>query len=64
MDYGIKDSIVAVVTTNKNVMGTPNSPVFFVNNEAEMDRTALLIAKTTGGMVHEIQGGTYIIVRH
>jgi len=64
MDYGIKDSIIAIVTTNKATVGAPNSPVFFVENDEERERTALLIAKSTRGMVHDLQGGTYIIVRH
>ncbi len=64
MDYGIKDSIIAIVTTNRSMAGSPNSPVFYAENREEGERTALLIAKCTRGMVHDLLGGTYIIVRH
>lgn len=64
MDFGIKENIVAVVTSNKNIISGQNSPVFIAKDDVEGEKLALLISKTTMGMVHQLESGTYIIVRH
>ncbi|WIF94740.1 capping complex subunit for YIEGIA [Caminicella sporogenes] len=63
MDFGIKESIIAIITLNKNVTSS-TAPVFYVNNEDEQEKTALLIAKITLGMVHDLRNGVYVVVRH
>jgi hypothetical protein len=64
MDFGIKENIVAVVTSNKSIIGGQCAPVFIAKDESEGERLALIIAKTTMGMLHQLDAGTYIIVRH
>ncbi len=55
--------ILAVVTLNmERVAG--GAPIFFAQNEEERERIALYIAKTLDAMVHDLENGTYIIVRH
>jgi len=63
MDFGIKDNILAIVSLNRNVISS-TTPIFYVNNEEEREELALLIAKVTMGMVHDLRNGTYVIVRH
>ena len=63
MDFGIKDCILAIVTTNKDVTSS-SVPVFYVENEELQEKTALLLAKATMGMVHDLDNGTYVIVKH
>ncbi|SCX87703.1 capping complex subunit for YIEGIA [Alkaliphilus peptidifermentans] len=64
MDIGIKENIVAIVTINKDIVSSSSAPIFYAENEEQRERVALLIAKTTRGMVHDLEIGTYIIVRH
>jgi hypothetical protein len=65
MDIGIKEAVIAVVTTDvKRVLPGGASPVFYAKDKKELERISFLISKTTFGMVHEIAHETYIIVRH
>lgn len=63
MDFGIKDNIIALVSLNKDVVSS-SAPIFFVENKEKQEETALLIAKITMGMVHDLRNGVYAIVRH
>lgn len=65
MDIGIKETIIAVITTDKDrAVPGGGAPVFYAKDKQELDRIALYISKTTFGMVHEIAPETYIIVKH
>ncbi|WP_053956915.1 capping complex subunit for YIEGIA [Inediibacterium massiliense] len=64
MDFGIKDNIVAIVTTDKNMISTTTVPVFYANSQEQQEKTALLVAKVTMGMVHDLENGSYVIVKH
>ncbi|MCT4565091.1 MAG: hypothetical protein N4A68_12370 [Maledivibacter sp.] len=63
MDFGIKENIIALVSLNKNV-SSATAPIFFVDSLEKQEETALLIAKITMGMVHDLRNGVYVIVRH
>ena len=64
MEFGITDFIIAVVTTNKDMVSSSITPVFYAKDDEHKERLALLISKTTMGMVHDLESGTYIIVKH
>ncbi len=63
MDFGIKENIIAIITLNNKVQSA-TAPVFYVDSEKEQEETALLIAKITLGMVHDLRNGVYVVVRH
>ncbi|SHK39392.1 capping complex subunit for YIEGIA [Paramaledivibacter caminithermalis] len=63
MDLGIKENIIALVSLNRNITSA-SVPIFFVDNEEKQEETALLIAKITMGMVHDLRNGVYAIVKH
>ncbi|SDK41380.1 capping complex subunit for YIEGIA [Natronincola ferrireducens] len=64
MEIGIKEFIIAIVTMNKEMVNSSGAPIFYASDEEQLERLSLLIAKTTRGMVHDLEGGTYIIVKH
>ncbi|MBF8982225.1 hypothetical protein IZY60_01605 [Lutibacter sp. B2] len=64
MDYGIKDSIIAIITTDRSMISTTTVPVFYASTEEEKERVALLVSKVTTGMVHDLENGSYVIVKH
>lgn len=64
MDFGITDSIIAIITTDRSMISTTTVPVFYAKSEDEKERTALLVAKITMGMVHDLENGSYVIVKH
>lgn len=63
MNVGITDATLAIVTTDKEMKST-NVPIFYAENEKELQERGLIISKTMGGMVHDVLHGTLIIVRH
>ena len=64
MDTGIKDKILAVVTLDESKIKGADVPVFIADNQKEREKVSLLIAKITRGMVHDLENGCYIIVKH
>ena len=64
MDYGIKDSIIAIITTDRSMISTTTVPVFYANTKEDKERVALLVSKITTGMVHDLENGSYVIVKH
>lgn len=64
MDIGLKDSILAIVTMNKDKVASSSVPVFYVDNHKNQEELALLISKVTMGMVHDLGEGVYVIVKH
>lgn len=64
MDIGIKESIIAIVTTDRNVVSSEGAPIFYARDEKEKERISLLISKITLGMIHDLENGCYVIVRH
>ncbi|MGL5643090.1 MAG: capping complex subunit for YIEGIA [Paraclostridium sp.] len=63
MNIGITDATLAIITINKD-MKSSAFPVFYAENEKDLQDRALIISKTMGGMVHDVLHGTLIIVRH
>lgn len=64
MDVGIKEKILAVVTLDEKKVIPGGVPIFLAENEQERNKTALLLAKITTAMVHDLENGCYIIVKH
>jgi hypothetical protein len=63
MDIGIKHDIVAAITMDVHQVGG-GVPIFYVKDKEELIKVATYIAKATLGMVHDLDNGTYIVVRH
>ncbi|NPV52324.1 MAG: hypothetical protein HPY71_02230 [Firmicutes bacterium] len=57
------NSVLAVVTVNKEKVAG-QAPVFYASDEAEMERIAIYLSRITGGIVHDLENGVYIIVKH
>lgn len=64
MEIQLNKLILAVITTNPNKVLGGGIPTFLCENEEEKERVALLLSKITHGMVHDLENGIYIIVRH
>lgn len=64
MDVAFKDTILAIVTTNREFVSNGTTPVFYARDDDERERVALLLSKVTMGMVHDLENGSYVIVKH
>lgn len=60
----VTNQILAVVTTDPARAQGGGAPVFVARDQEEMHRIALLAAKVTLGMVHELAEDMLVIVRH
>lgn len=64
MGVEIVNNIVAIVTMNREKVESGFAPVFYSENEDESEKIALILAKVTMGMVHNLENGVYVIVKH
>ena len=60
----INSATLALITTDKNMNTAWGCPVFYANNEEELQKRAMLFAKCVNGMVHQITDEVLIVVRH
>lgn len=64
MDIEITKNIVAIVTDKRDKVESGFAPIFYSENEEESKKLALFVSKTVQGMVHSLENGVYIVVKH
>lgn len=64
MNIAIKEDILAIVTTDESKVIGGSVPVFLARNENEREKIAILLAKIVSGMIHDLENGCYVIVKH
>lgn len=63
MGTALEHYILAVIATDLDkVRGS--CPLFLASNSEEQQRISLLLARILGGVVHDLENGVYIIVKH
>ncbi|MBO8170679.1 MAG: hypothetical protein H0Z33_02190 [Bacillaceae bacterium] len=63
MGTSLEKYILAVITMDpQKVSG--GAPIFYAENEDEMQKTAFTLEKILDGMAHDVKNGTMIIVKH
>ena len=63
-DIGINSYTLAVITTDKNMNTSGGCPSFYANDDDDLQKKALLMAKCVDGMVHQISDEVLIVVKH
>ena len=56
-------NILAVVTLKMDQV-SGGAPIFSARDEEEQGKTAMYLGKILDAMVHDLENGTYIVVRH
>jgi len=64
MDVELHETILAIITTSKDKVSGGTIPVFYAENDEEREKVALMVSKITKGMVHDLENGCYVIVKH
>lgn len=64
MEVELSEVILAIITTSKEKVSSGTVPVFYADDEKERERVALLLSKITKGMIHDLENGCYVIVKH
>lgn len=63
-NIGINEYTLAIITTDKNMTISGGCPIFYAADNKELQKKAMLMAKSVGGMVHDMTNGTLIVVKH
>lgn len=63
-NVGLNEYTLAIITTNKNMSPVGGCPIFYADDDKDLQNKALLMSKCVSGMVHQIEKGTLIIVKH
>ena len=56
--------ILAIIALEPEKVGGCGAPIFYAENREEQDKMAITLARITEGVVHDLENGTYIIVKH
>ena len=64
MNIGITEYSLAVITTDKNLQIGGGCPIFYADNNDDLQKKAMLMSKCVGGMVHALTDNILIVVKH
>ena len=64
MNVGITEYSLAIITTDKTLQVGGGCPIFYANDNDDLQNKAMLMSKCVGGMVHEISDNILIVVKH
>jgi hypothetical protein len=64
MELSISKYILAVITQDPGLVQGGGTPVFIARDLADQDRIATYLARITEGVVHDLENGLYILVKH
>jgi len=59
----LSEVILAVITLNMDQV-SGGAPIFFARDEAGREKIARYLSNILNGTVHDLENGTYIVVRH
>ncbi|HWQ74340.1 MAG TPA: hypothetical protein VN441_03410 [Syntrophomonas sp.] len=62
-ETALNQCILAAVCQQRDKVGGA-CPIFFAASPEEQRKTSLLLARILGGIVHDLENGVYIIVKH
>ena len=64
MKTSIAKVILAIVTRDKELVQGGGAPIFYAKNEKQQDKIATTLGRITEGVVHELDNGVKILVKH
>ncbi len=56
--------ILAIITQDKEKVYGAGAPVFLAISQEEQDKIALYLARITEGVIHDLENGVYVLVKH
>lgn len=63
MKISASREILAIVTATKNKVGG-SAPIFYVEDDQELEKVSLYLARIFMAAIHDLDNGVYILVRH
>jgi len=61
MESGV---LIAIVTTNPDVVRGGAAPILIAKNKEQMERMALLISRMCQAAIHDLENDVYFLYRH
>ncbi len=56
--------ILAVITMDREKVSAGGAPIFFAANKEEQEKIAVTLARITEGVIHDLENGVFILVKH
>lgn len=63
LEFAAIETIIAIVTTDRSLVGG-GAPIFYAKDDADKKRIAEHLSRITFGMVHDLENGVLVIVKH
>ena len=64
METSIAKTILAIITTKPELVQGGGAPVFLATDTQQQDQIATYLARITEGVIHDLENGVYILVKH
>jgi hypothetical protein len=64
MELELNKFIIAIVTTKREKVSGGSAPTFYCDSEEERERVSSYLSRITNAMVHDLDNGCYILVKH
>lgn len=56
--------ILAIITTEPCKVSGGGAPIFISQTREEQDKIATVLARVTEGVIHDLENGVYLLVKH
>lgn len=64
-DTNLTNNIIAIVTNKDNRKKIDGGvPIFYTENDEQLEEISVLLARITLGMVHDLGNGVKVIIKH
>lgn len=64
MEIELTKYILAVITTDSSLVAGGGAPVFNASDAGEQEKMATHLARIMEGVVHDLENGIFIVVKH
>lgn len=64
MNVELSKYILAVITTDPRKVNGGGAPIFYTESKDEQEKIANFLSRITEGVVHDLDNGVYILVKH
>jgi len=64
LEIRIVETIVCVITLDRDAVGGGGAPIVYAKNEEERERMAEVLSRTMDAMVHDLGNGVYVLIKH
>lgn len=64
IELHLEKFILAVITLDREKVSAGGAPVFFASDQEEQEKIAIYLARITEGVIHDLENGVFILVKH